>query len=273
MIIKSCLLSNLFTLCQRPSSNLLQKKFLMILRRKVKLPSQPHKVNSFIVGPFLKDKYKYLEPRPVADFIYEEIEEFEAQEQPKLKLLLLKTIDELGVPGNIVEVDADYGRFHLLSSNAAVYASDYNIKLFEDLIKVGSEQHSGPSSAFVGSTIKKLVNDVILIVMNDLNPWTITPKHVQIGLRAAGYCVPLECISLPSTPITGPDLEQKQGKDFAVEITINNHEKIHVRCLLHHKSLPLRNNWDRNPRFILLEEQTDLLESMPSKEMDEDLFV
>ena len=105
------------------------------------------------------------------------------------------------------------------------------------------------------------------MLVNDTNPWTINQDHIRISLRAAGYSVPNECITLPKTIISGPDVERWQGKDFAVTLTINNKEKVNVRCLLHHKGLPLRLDWEREPRFIALpEEQSALLESMHVKE-------
>lgn len=244
-----------------------------ILRRKVKLPNQPSPFNPLIVGPLLNKNPNYREPRPVADFIYEEVENKDNIEDDKLKLILLKTVDELGVPGDIVFVDRNYGRFHLLSSKAAVYASSYNLNKYKEMIELGAKDRVGPSSAFVATTMKKLSNEVIIVVMNDINPWTINSEHIRIACRASGYLVPSECIKLPNTLITGPDIQDKQGKDFAVMITINNKETINVRCLLHHKGLPIRLNWNRKPRYILLDEQKDLLESMPAQEeLEEDQY-
>ncbi|KAH9424013.1 54S ribosomal protein L9, mitochondrial [Dermatophagoides pteronyssinus] len=248
--------TNLLIKC---SCNQVSRRSVVILKRKVRLPSQPSLISPLIVGPFLKDRPHFREPRPVADFIYEEVED--------------KTVDEIGVPGDIVEVERDYGRFSLLSSNRAVYASPYNLNKFKQLIEAGSKDRVGPSSAFVGPTLKKLANDVIIVVMNDEHPWTLKPCHVRIGLRAAGYLVPEECIRLPDTPINGPDIEGKQGKDFAVTVTINNRETVNVRCLLHHKGHTLRLNWNRKPRHILLDEQKELLESMPCKDaLEEDEY-
>ncbi|KAH9424002.1 mitochondrial ribosomal protein L9 [Dermatophagoides pteronyssinus] len=262
--------TNLLIKC---SCNQVSRRSVVILKRKVRLPSQPSLISPLIVGPFLKDRPHFREPRPVADFIYEEVEDSEKIEESKLKLILLETVDEIGVPGDIVEVERDYGRFSLLSSNRAVYASPYNLNKFKQLIEAGSKDRVGPSSAFVGPTLKKLANDVIIVVMNDEHPWTLKPCHVRIGLRAAGYLVPEECIRLPDTPINGPDIEGKQGKDFAVTVTINNRETVNVRCLLHHKGHTLRLNWNRKPRHILLDEQKELLESMPCKDaLEEDEY-
>lgn len=245
-----------------------------VLKRKAKLPSQPKATSNLVVGPFIRDYRWYQTPRPVADYLYEEVEQ-KPPEDPKLKVLLLTTVDELGVAGDVVEVDRDYGRYHLLSSQAAVYADEYNLTKYRSLIAEGSKDRTGPSSAFVMPTVKRLAREVIVVTVNDVNPWTLTADHIRIAFRTAGYIVPNECIELPKTTISGPDVENLQGKDFAVRVTINRQETVNVRCLLHHKGLPLRLDWDREPRFVALpEEQGELLKTMPVKEAikDEDLF-
>ena len=235
------------------------------LKRKVKLPKQPSMISPYIIGPFLKEFPVYREPRPLADRIYEEIEQKEEVE-PKLKIILLETVDELGVAGDVIETDRDYARFHLISAKKAAYADEFNLKRYRDLIDSGDKQ-VGPSSAFVMPTIKRLSKEVIVVTVNDQNSWTLSKNHVRIALRAAGYFVPNECITLPKTEINGPNIERYQGKDFAVTITINQQEQVNVRCLIHHKGLPLRVDWDREPRFVALpEEQSDILGKMPVKE-------
>lgn len=218
--------------------NVLAKRSVMILKRKVKLPHQPTQYNRLLVGPFLRQP-RYKEPRPVADFIYEEVEDSEKIEESKLRLILLTTVDELGVQGDIVEVERNYGRFQLLSSKSAVYASEYNLKKYRELIETGAKDRKGPSSAYVMTTVKKLRQELILVAVNDVNPWTITTKHLRVAFRAAGYSIPEECIELPKEPISGPDVEGKHGLEFVVGVTINNQEKVDVRCMIIHKATPL----------------------------------
>lgn len=228
-------------------------------------------MSELVIGP-LWDKPRYKEPRPVADLIVDVVEQTPVVD-PKLKVILLQTVDEIGVPGDIVDVDRDFARFELLSSNSAAYYNEFNAKKYSKLIEIGAQGRSGPSSKYVNATIKKLSQEVIIVVMNDEHSWTIERKHVRIALRAAGYFVQDESlIKLPETPISGPNVAEYQGKDFAVELTINNKEKVNVRCLLHHKGQPLRLDWNTEPRYPLLEEQAELLESMyakPAKSEDE----
>ncbi len=246
-----------------------------LLKRKVKLPNQPKPTSNLVVGPFIREHRWYQKPRPVADYIYEEVEQEKkpppSGDGPKLKVLLLATVDELGVAGDVVDVDRDFARHRLLSSQAAVYADPYNLAKYRSLIEEGSKDRTGPSSAFVMPTVKRLAREVIVLTVNDLKPWTLTADHVRVAFRAAGYAVPNECITLPATPIRGPDVEGLQGRDIAVKVTINGQETVHVRCLLHHKGLPLRLDWDREPRFAALpEEQGELLRTMPVKEAIKD---
>ena len=257
-----------FLNCSTSAINFSSKRFTQMFRRKVILQHQPKLQSPFVVGPFLRDP-KYKQPRPVADFIYDELENTDDKEDDPLKLILLKPVDELGIAGDIVEVERNYARFHLISSKVATYASEFNLKRFKDLIESGDNDQSAPSSAFVKSTLKQLSNEVIVVMVNNNKPWTITADHIRVSFRVAGYRIENDSIRLPSTPITGPDVEGKQGKDFAVTITINNRESGHVRCMIHHLGLPLRLDWNTAPRFILLPEQIKLLESMPVKEPEE----
>lgn len=230
--------ANCHGLLDSETINVLAKRSVVILKRKVKLPFQPSQYNRLIVGPFLREPV-YKEPRPVADFIFEEVEDTDKIEESKLSLILLKTIDELGVQGDIVEVERNYGRFHLLSSNSAVYASEYNLKKYRELIESGAKDRKGPSSAYVMTTLKKLQQELILVAVNDVNPWTITTKHLRVAFRAAGYSIPEDCIELPEEPISGPDVENKHGLEFVTIVTINNQEKAKVRCMVIHKATPL----------------------------------
>lgn len=71
--------------------------------------------------------------------------------------------------------------------------------------------------------------------MNKDHPWVIEPWHIKASLRKCGYNVAEEAITLPETPIEGPDL-QKQNKEFYVTITVNNLEKARLKCRIHHWS-------------------------------------
>ncbi|XP_054153972.1 39S ribosomal protein L9, mitochondrial-like isoform X2 [Oppia nitens] len=237
---------------------------VMILKRKVRPLYGQRLKNPYIVGPLFNDILHYKEPREVTDMIYDEVEDTDDQSLGKMKVILMDHIEELGVAGDVVEVDASYARFHLLSARKAVYYCDYNLNKYKDLIESGAEGRVGPSSAFVLTTVRQLAKECILVEMNDKHEWLIQKRHIRIAFRKTGYTVPEEAIQLPEIPITGPDIEGKEGKDFAVHIVINNQETVAVRCMVHHLGQELAINWMRAPRFVLLpEQQSQLLAQMP----------
>jgi len=83
--------------------------------------------------------------------------------------------------------------------------------------------------------VNKLEKLTLQVVMNKTNPWVIEPWHIKTCLRKAGYNASEDTITLPESPITGPDL-LKQNKEFYVTVTINNLEKARVKCRIHHWS-------------------------------------
>lgn len=80
-----------------------------------------------------------------------------------------------------------------------------------------------------------LTKHVYGVVMNKDHPWVIEPWHVQVALRKGGIECPVEAITLPEEPIKGPDMNL-QNKEFLVTVTINNKEKVEVKCRIHHWS-------------------------------------
>lgn len=77
---------------------------------------------------------------------------------------------------------------------------------------------------------------VYAVVLNKDQPWEIQPWHIRSSLRKAGvYILNDSQIELPAEKITGPDM-RKQNKEFTCTVTINNLEKVKVRCRIHHWS-------------------------------------
>jgi len=253
--------------------NYSQKRSAIILRRKTRPLYSQRLKNELIVGPLFNDIIHYPEPRDERDFIYDVLEDSNARPLGLMKVILLKHVEELGVPGDIVEVSVPFGRFQLISAKKADYYCDYNLKKYKDLIESGAKDRVGPSSAFVMTTVRRLAKEVVLVEMNDKEEWVLQKWHIRLAFRKAGYVVPEEAIQLPDTAITGPDIAGKEGKDLAVHVTLNNQEKVWVRCMVHHLGQPLTPNWFRSPRFVLLpDEQTELLASMPVLErLEEDI--
>ena len=267
MLLKSILSLKQVIGCLRHN----QIRTAMILRRKTRPPYMQRIVNPYVIGPFFESSQKQPHLEELRDHLYDEVEDTNTRPLGTMKVILLQHVDELGIPGDIVEVPVPYGRFQLISAKKADYYCDYNLKKYKSLIESGAEGRTGPSSAFVMTTVRKLANEVVLVEMNPREQWQVEKRHVKVALRKAGYVVPEEAIELPKTPINGPDIENKEGKDFAIEITINNQEKVAVRCMIHHIGQSLSPNWFRAPRFVLLpEEQSELLSKMPVQERPEE---
>lgn len=72
----------------------------------------------------------------------------------------------------------------------------------------------------VFQTQKYLSEHRLSVVMSKDQPWTLEPWHVKVSFRKSGFEVPAEAITLPETPITGPDLDL-ENKMFFVTVTVN----------------------------------------------------
>jgi large subunit ribosomal protein L9 len=74
------------------------------------------------------------------------------------------------------------------------------------------------------------------VSMNKEQPWTIEPWHIRASARKGAINIKDDsCIEMPPEKISGPDLSL-EGKEFYVTVTINNKEKVNVRCRIHHWS-------------------------------------
>lgn len=58
------------------------------------------------------------------------------------------------------------------------------------------------------------------VVMNMEQPWVLKPWHVKASFRKCGYNVPEYAITIPETPISGPDMSI-EGKQFFVTVTVS----------------------------------------------------
>jgi large subunit ribosomal protein L9 len=104
--------------------------------------------------------------------------------------------------------------------------------------------------------------------MNKEQPWTIEPWHIRASARKAAVIIKDDSsIEMPPEKISGPDLSL-EGKEFYVTVTINNKEKVNVRCRIHHWSTEPGNRIQSiSPWFQKAEpvfaEQAAVLEKIP----------
>ncbi|CRK88334.1 CLUMA_CG002113, isoform A [Clunio marinus] len=192
--------------------------------------------------PMLLNK-KNLPPRPLRarDYVYDLIEDTNVKKHPDVEVILTSYVSGIGKKGDIVKVSPSYAYNKLLLPGLAAYVTPQTVEKYVNLDdSVKEETYSSP---FALRTMNMIQNKVFSIVMNQTHPWVIEPWHIRVSLRKAGFNILHDSsIELPKEKITGPDLTI-QNKGFSVVVTINNTEKVEVKCKIHH--------WTRDPDIKL----------------------
>jgi len=206
-------------------------------------------------------------------FVYETVEDTDLTDPPDLHIVLTTFVEGVGDVGDVISLIPEYARNHFLLPQKAVYATPENIEKYAQW-KKNRPAKAEFSSIHVGVTLRALIKRVIPVFMNHTEPWSVEKNHIHYAFRSEEYFVPEDCIELPSNSISGPDPD-KEGKDFAVYVTINNTERIPVRCRLFHvrpsletAQLPEEDYLDKNEP--ILEDQKELLDEMPMPEIVND---
>lgn len=150
------------------------------------------------------------------------------KEQQDIQVILVKYVEGLGKAGDIVTVNPNVAYNNLLLPKLAIYASPENLAR-ASMYKVAAEEEEF-SSKTSKTLMRKLPYHTIPVVMNKDLEWTIQPWHIRASARKAGIHILHEkSIEIPGPPIQGPDMDL-HGKDFLVILTVNNKEKIKMRC-------------------------------------------
>jgi len=162
---------------------------------------------------------------------------YEAEElqQPEklVKLILLRNVDDYGVTGQIIEEKSRIANRDLLLPGFAVYHNEENLHKFADIVI--PEDTKMISTATANRVIKKWSKRVLDICLNMHNEWTIEPWHIKAAFRKSKVWISEDKIEMPGGIISGPNLDL-ENKEFIAIITINNHDKVKVRCRIHHIS-------------------------------------
>ncbi|XP_076234268.1 mitochondrial ribosomal protein L9 [Calliopsis andreniformis] len=231
-----------------------QTRNTYILRRLYKVPL--YKKNQ--QPPPLKSKY----------YIYELVENTVTRKQPLIDLILLDTIENVGLKGEIISVKSERAYNTLLLPKLAVYATLENIKKYAIDDTETKKDMNIKSSKYIDRTLNLLSQQYLLVEMSMHTPWTIEKWHIKASFRKAGFIVPEDAITLPERTISGPDL-LIQDKEFYVIVKINNCEETKVRCKLHHWISDLQNQirneipiWNR-PNVAIFPEDQPILDSLP----------
>lgn len=153
------------------------------------------------------------------------------QKEHNVKVILLRNVDDYGVKGQIVEFPALAVQRDLVLPGFAVYHNQDNLEKYKEIvIPEETPMNSSESARLLASMWSKRVLDVC---MNMDNPWTIQPWHIKASLRKHRTWVEEKNIEIPGGEINGPDMDL-QNKEFIAILTVNNFEKIQIRCRIHH---------------------------------------
>ena len=243
-----------------------QTRNAWVLKRRRILPekyTRPTWISPYIVGDFIKDVNPQPEyPETYDLYCHETADRVEDNVNPKIKVILLDNVDGIGGKGDIVQVNARTARRELLLSKRAVYASDFNLKYYDDMIrnKVALER---PSSLLSPFTQRFILGNVFTAIMSDTNEWKLSIKHVLAALRQGGLICSEDAVEMPENiSITGPD-PKKNLKVLLVHIKINNHERVPAKIMIIHHKTVLKEEYKAGKLEPLLEEQRALLDSLP----------
>lgn len=199
-------------------------------------------------------------------FVYDLVQDTNIVKKPDLQVILKEFVPGVGNVGDIVTKRPMQAYKELLLPGLAVYATPENLlkyKVDEEKPKIDDLF----SSPYVQRTMRLLQKHVLAITMSKTEPWTLEPWHVKASFRKSGFHVPESAIEMPPVKISGPDLTL-QEKEFYVTVTINNKERVNVRCRIHHWAVGLdRIPWElahwKKPKEALVPEQAAALEAMP----------
>ncbi|GIX80839.1 39S ribosomal protein L9, mitochondrial [Caerostris darwini] len=257
-------------ICRIITKNIGQKKIYPVISS-VRTTFVVRRVNIPPVSKIIAKRPRMLKRR---HFVYETIEDTDLTDPSDLHVVLTTFVEGIGDVGDVISVDPYYAREHLLLPRYAVYATAENVEKYSNLKKSRVERPKF-SSIHAAMMVKTLSKTVIPVFMNPKEPWTIDKKHIHIAFRIEGFHVPEDSIELPSTPIEGPDPAKESG-DFAIYVTINNREKLPVRCRLFHikpgmETAKLADELYLEKAEPILAEQKDLLESMHMPEILDDI--
>ncbi|XP_055601432.1 39S ribosomal protein L9, mitochondrial-like [Uranotaenia lowii] len=193
--------------------------------------------NTFILKrrtpPKLYKKNQKPEKLKGRHFVYELVEDTTIKKKPNLEVVLTAFVEGIGSKGDVVSLKPNEAYNKLLLPGLAVYKTPEAIAKYATEKDVQEEQLH--SSAQAARTVSKIEETILAVVMNKDQPWVIERWHIKVALRKAGIYVPEDAITLPETPITGPDL-LKQNKEFICTVTVNNLEQARLRCRIHHWS-------------------------------------
>lgn len=241
-----------------------QTRTAIVVKRSRKPPLlPPDATQAEIDKSIITDDYRYMR--------YEVVEETDTEAQ-NIKVILLKSMEDFGLRGQILTMNAVKARQDLLLPKLATYASPENLKKYKDIVI--PEDSVSYSSEEVRKSLPAISKLCVPVLMNNLNSWTVEPWHVKVALRKVGLNADKECIHLPQQPISGPN-EDYEGKEFCVHLKLNEFEMVPIRCVLFHWSaedvleeIPPA-GWQMRFNQPIFHSEKQLLESLPREKIED----
>ncbi|XP_017891800.1 39S ribosomal protein L9, mitochondrial [Ceratina calcarata] len=242
-----------------------------LLTNQANVALQPSR-NTYILKrrhvPPLHKKYEKFTKLKHKHYIYDLVEDTNAKPQKYIDMVLLTNVKDVGEKGQKVSMRSQRAYETLILPKLAVYATPENLEkyLIED--KEDRKKLQEFSSQFVERTMNLLSQLYLPLNMSLDTPWTIEKWHVKASFRKAGYIVPENTITMPTKPISGPDLSI-ESREFYVVVTINNQEEVKVRCkIFHYTSNPEKKiKYDvpyyMLPNIAVFPEDQDIINSLP----------
>eukprot|EP00088_Acartia_fossae_P069582 TRINITY_DN9122_c0_g1_i10.p1 TRINITY_DN9122_c0_g1~~TRINITY_DN9122_c0_g1_i10.p1 ORF type:complete len:296 (-),score=43.28 TRINITY_DN9122_c0_g1_i10:66-953(-) len=173
--------------------------------------------------------------------------------EQSVKVILLRNMDDYGVKGQIITVKSVIANRDLLLPGHAVYHNDENLEKYSDIvIPEETKMFSSDVARKIYSNWSKRCLDVCMSM--DVKEWTLERWHVKASLRKHNLWLTDGQIEIPGGQIKGPNLDL-ENKEFISVITLNNFDKIKIRCRLHHiTSDPLKEPFYKRAWYIQIAE-------------------
>jgi len=200
------------------------------------------------------------------------------QPHHEVKVILLRNVDDYGRKGQVVKTLFEYAQRDLLLPGLALYYNPENIEKCKDFVL--AEDAVVDSSPMMRTISNFYTKRVFSVDMNNRTPWSMEKWHITAALRKHRLWVSQDQLEVPGPQILGPN-QDLEGKEFVVVLTINNKEKIDLRCRVHHIPTGLDQTEEVNEKGWCLkiaepvhEEERERLNNMnrimPNKKQRED---
>lgn len=151
---------------------------------------------------------------------------YKGNPNPRLKMILLEDVENIGIKGSIVEVKRGTGRNYLIPEKRAVYATEENMEKYG--ISKDNKDTTRNLPMNVVKYLKKCHVDLITPYLLDIHEmtrenWVITRHDIREYFhRDSGLQVPIHCMEIKNCENKIPDDHViRQYGNYTVKVTID----------------------------------------------------